>query len=71
MYLIFICLYYRNFGNDVNVKCDLVAMQSGFDSTIFYRCTMSVDRYTATVICKNKREGRQKGAQALLQVHKQ
>jgi len=43
-------------------------MQSGFDSTVFYRCTMSVDRYTATVICKNKREGRQKGAQALLQV---
>lgn len=49
----------------------MVAMQSGFDSTVFYRCTMNVDRYTATVICKNKREGRQKGAQALLQVYKQ
>lgn len=44
-------------------------MQSGSDSEVFYRCTMSVKEYSATVICKNKREGRQKGAQALLKVH--
>lgn len=43
-------------------------MQSGFESKIFYRCTMAVKEHSATVICKNKREGRQKGAQALLQV---
>lgn len=45
------------------------SMQSGSEAEIFYRCTMSVKEYSATVICKNKREGRQKGAQALLQVH--
>lgn len=38
------------------------------DSEIFYRCTMTVKEHSATVICKNKREGRQKGAQALLKV---
>lgn len=61
-------LFYRNFGEGVNVKCDMQSMQSGSDSDIFYRCTMSVKKHSATVICKNKREGRQKGAQALLKV---
>lgn len=46
------------------------SMQSGTDSEIFYRCTMTVNENSATVICKNKREGRQKGAQALLKVNK-
>lgn len=44
------------------------SMQSGSDAEVFYRCTMAVNEHTATVICKNKREGRQKGAQALLKV---
>lgn len=44
-------------------------MQSGSDTENFYRCTMTVDKYSATVICKNKRDGRQKGAQALLKVN--
>lgn len=43
----------------------------GVDSEYnFYRCTMSVGKNSATVICRNKREGRQKGAQALLKVYK-
>ncbi|XP_025424709.1 microprocessor complex subunit DGCR8-like [Sipha flava] len=58
----------RNFGDNVNVISEMQTMQSGSDSEIFYRCTMSVKEYSATVICKNKREGRQKGAQALLKV---
>ncbi|XP_025191385.1 microprocessor complex subunit DGCR8-like isoform X1 [Melanaphis sacchari] len=58
----------RNFGEDANVKCEMQSMQSGSDSEIFYRCTMTVKEHSATVICKNKREGRQKGAQALLKV---
>lgn len=45
-------------------------MQSTSESDIFYRLTMQVEKYSATVICKNKREGRQKGAQALLKVFK-
>lgn len=64
----YLFLFYRNFGEEVNVKCDMQSMQSGSDSDIFYRCTMTVQEHTATVICKNKREGRQKGAQALLKV---
>lgn len=63
-------IYYRNFGDSVNVISEMQTMQSGSDSEIFYRCTMSVKEHSATVICKNKREGRQKGAQALLKVHK-
>lgn len=59
----------RNFGEDVNVQCEMQSMQSGTDSEIFYRCTMTVNKFSATVICKNKREGRQKGAQALLKVN--
>jgi len=47
------------------------SMQSGCDSEIFYRCTMTVKEHSATVICKNKREGKQKGAQALLKVFSQ
>ncbi|XP_060876834.1 microprocessor complex subunit DGCR8-like [Metopolophium dirhodum] len=62
-----ICLK-RNFGEDAYVKCEMQSMQSGSDSEIFYRCTMTVKEHSATVICKNKREGRQKGAQALLKV---
>ncbi|XP_050524933.1 microprocessor complex subunit DGCR8-like [Daktulosphaira vitifoliae] len=58
----------RNFGDNANVDCHMERMQSGSDSEIFYRCTMSIKEHTATVICKNKREGRQKGAQALLKV---
>jgi len=58
----------RNFGEDASVICDMQSMQSGSDSEIFYRCTMNVKEHSATVICKNKREGRQKGAQALLKV---
>lgn len=61
-------LHYRNFGEDVNVQSEMQSMQSGTDSEFFYRCTMTVNKYSATVICKNKREGRQKGAQALLKV---
>lgn len=63
-------LFFRNFGENVKVNCDMQTMQSGPDSTIFYRCTMTVKEYSATVICKNKREGRQKAAQALLKVYK-
>lgn len=61
-------LHYRNFGDDVQVESNMQSMQSGSDSEIFYRCKMSVKTFSATVICKNKREGRQKGAQALLKV---
>jgi len=43
-------------------------MQSGSDTNNYYRCTMTVDKYSATVICKDKLDGRQKGAQALLKV---
>lgn len=43
-------------------------IQNESDSKIFYRCTMSIKEHSATAICKNKREGRQKGAQALLKV---
>jgi len=46
-------------------------MQSGSDTENYYRCTMSVEKYSATVICKDKIEGRQKGAQALLKVYLQ
>jgi len=62
-------LNFRNFGEDASVKCEMQSMQSGSDSEIFYRCTMTVKEHSATVICKNKREGRQKGAQALLKVY--
>ncbi|XP_050422563.1 microprocessor complex subunit DGCR8-like [Adelges cooleyi] len=59
----------RNFGEDTTIDCQMDRMHGcGSDSEIFYRCTMSVKEHTATVICKNKREGRQKGAQALLKV---
>lgn len=61
-------LLYRNFGDGVNVECNMQSIESGSDSDTFYRCTMSVKKHSATVICKNKREGRQKGAQALLKV---
>lgn len=44
-------------------------MQSGSDTNNYYRCTMAVEKYSATVICKDKLEGRQKGAQALLKVY--
>lgn len=44
-------------------------MQSGFDTDNYYRCTMTVEKYSATVICKDKLDGRQKGAQALLKVN--
>lgn len=68
---IYFYLHYRNFGEDEKVECIMQNMQSGVDSeNNFYRCTMSVGKYSATVICKNKREGRQKGAQALLKVYK-
>ncbi|VVC25675.1 WW domain,Double-stranded RNA-binding domain [Cinara cedri] len=58
----------RNFGEDVTIKTDMQKMQSNTDSEIFYSLTMKAKEYMATVICKNKREGRQKGAQALLKV---
>jgi len=45
-------------------------MKSGSDTTNYYRCTMTVEKYSATVICKNKLDGRQKGSQALLKVYK-
>lgn len=44
-------------------------IQSGSDTDNYYRCTMTVKNYSATVICKNKLDGRQKGAQALLKVY--
>jgi microprocessor complex subunit DGCR8 len=44
-------------------------MQSGSDTDNFYRCTMTINKYSATVICKDKISGRQKGAQALLKVN--
>ncbi|VVC41028.1 WW domain,Double-stranded RNA-binding domain [Cinara cedri] len=58
----------RNFGEDEYVKTDMQKMQSSSDSEIFYSLTMKVKNHMATVICKNKRDGRQKGAQALLKV---
>jgi len=64
--MIFIC--FRNFGENVNINCDMETIQNESDSKIFYRCTMSIKEHSATAICKNKREGRQKGAQALLKV---
>lgn len=32
--------------------------------------TMTVGKHTATVICKNKRDGKQRASQAILQVRK-
>ncbi|XP_060859857.1 microprocessor complex subunit DGCR8-like [Metopolophium dirhodum] len=58
----------RNFGEGTNLLCDMEQMQSGSDTNNYYRCTMTVEKYSATVICKNKLDGRQKGAQALLKV---
>lgn len=43
-------------------------IHSGFDTDSYYRCTMTVKKYSATVVCKDKLSGRQKGAQALLKV---
>jgi len=44
-------------------------VKSGSDTDNYYRCTMTVTKYSATVICKDKLDGRQKGAQALLKVY--
>ncbi|KAL4136033.1 hypothetical protein QTP88_007605 [Uroleucon formosanum] len=58
----------RNFGEGTNLLCEMEQMESGSDTDNYYRCTMAVTKYSATVICKDKLDGRQKGAQALLKV---
>lgn len=60
---------YRNFGEGTNLLCEMEQIQSGSDTENYYRCTMTVEKYSETVICKDKIEGRQKGAQALLKVY--
>ncbi|XP_026819394.1 microprocessor complex subunit DGCR8-like [Rhopalosiphum maidis] len=58
----------KNFGEGSNLLCEMEQMQSGSDTDNYYRCTMTIKKYSATVICKDKLGGRQKGAQALLKV---
>ncbi|XP_025191992.1 microprocessor complex subunit DGCR8-like [Melanaphis sacchari] len=58
----------RNFGNSSNLLYEVDQMQNESDGDNYYRCTMIIRKYSATVICKDKLGGRQKGAQALLKV---
>jgi len=54
----------RNFGlTDVQIKYDI--------STVKHKkneFTMTVGKHTATVVCRNKRDGKQRAAQAILQI---
>lgn len=68
MHVLIYFFCFRNFGEDVQINCHMQTVSSESDSKNFYRCTMTVNEHSATVICQNKREGRQKGAQALLKV---
>ena len=57
----------RNFGlSQMNIK---------YETTPIKHCknefTMTVGNHTAKVICRNKRDGKQKASQAILQVAKQ
>lgn len=44
-------------------------IQGESDTDNYCRCTMTVNTFSATVLCKNKLDGRQKAAQALLKVN--
>ncbi|XP_053693247.1 microprocessor complex subunit DGCR8 [Sabethes cyaneus] len=54
----------RNFGlGDVQIQYDVKAGKHHKNEF-----TMTVGKHTATVICKNKRDGKQKASQAILQI---
>ena len=58
--------YYRNFGlGDKNVKYELRTLKHQKNEVI-----MTVGKHTVQVPCKNKRDGKQRAAQAILQVNK-
>lgn len=55
----------RNFGlGDKNVKYELKTLKHQKNEVI-----MTVGKHTVQVPCKNKRDGKQRAAQAILQVH--
>ena len=57
-------ILHRNFGmGDTNCQMDMKTLKH--QKSEF---TMKVGKHSATVICKNKREGKQLAAQAILQV---
>ncbi|KAE9533513.1 hypothetical protein AGLY_009151 [Aphis glycines] len=58
----------KNFGENSNLLYEMEQIHCGSGTDSYYRCTMTVNKYSATVICKDKLGGRQKGAQALLKV---
>ena len=60
-----VCYAYRNFGlGDKNVKYELKTMKHQRNEVV-----MTVGKHTVQVACKNKRDGKQRAAQAILQVH--
>lgn len=63
--------HYRNFGEHEEVKYSMEPLENVSDEENCYHCIISVQNHSTTFVCNNKREGRQKGAQALLQVRKQ
>jgi len=66
--MISLFFFSRNFGENSNLLYEMEQIHSGSDTDSYYRCTMTVKKYSAIVICKDKLGGRQKGAQALLKV---
>lgn len=60
-----VCVSSRNFGlGDKNVKYELKTMKHQRNEVV-----MTVGKHTVQVACKNKRDGKQRAAQAILQVH--
>lgn len=66
--MISLFFFSRNFGENSNLLYEMEQIHCGSGTDSYYRCTMTVSKYSATVICKDKLGGRQKGAQALLKV---
>lgn len=55
----------RNYGHG-DIKVDYEVQQSRHKKNVF---TMTVGKHKATVVCKNKRDGKQLASQEILQVH--
>lgn len=60
--------HYRNFGEHEAVKYIMKPLENVSSEENVYHCVISFQNHSTTVFCKNEHEGRQKGAQALLQV---
>lgn len=65
-YAILLTCLQRNFGlGDKNVKYELKTLKHQKNEV-----TMTVGKHTVQVPCKNKRDGKQRAAQAILQVNR-